>query len=212
LYAASLEAALLFACPERTFFVTSSARLSHFAITGSMFHFTYNKSLVKSNGYRLVMTREWHSICTFFSKSINERDEQRMKRTQEAGGIMMNRLKEMKGTSLLEVTVAMIILAIGLLGLAGLHLVAMQSDTLGQQATLASNLAKNKLAELQEVEQLSDGLDHYIDKDNGVTYTRQWMVQADVSQEDMITVQVQVSWQGSIVDRCVTVSTVIKRT
>jgi Tfp pilus assembly protein PilV len=124
----------------------------------------------------------------------------------------MRRLMDQRGITLLEVTIAVFVLAIGLLGLAGLHLVAMQSDTLGQQATLASNLAKNKLAELQEVEQLSDGVDQYIDKDNGVTYTRQWIVQADVTQEDMITVQVQVTWQGSMVDRCITVSTAIKRT
>jgi Tfp pilus assembly protein PilV len=117
----------------------------------------------------------------------------------------MHRLMDQRGITLLEVTIALFVLTIGLLGLAGLHLVAMQSDSLGQQATLASNLAKNKLAELQEADQ-------YIDKDNGVTYTRQWVVQSDVSQEDMMTVKVQVSWEGSMVDRCVTVSTVIKRT
>jgi len=124
----------------------------------------------------------------------------------------MMKSKKSKGMSMLEVTIALFVLAVGLLGLAGLHLVAMQSDSLGQQATLASNLAKNKLAELQEAEQLTDGVDQYVDKDNGVTYTRQWMVQSDVSQEDMMAVRVQVSWQGSIVDRCITVSTVIKRT
>ena len=124
----------------------------------------------------------------------------------------MSRLRDIKGASLLEVTVAMIVLAFGLLGLAGLHLVAMQSDSLGQQATLASNLAKNKLAELQEADQRVDGTDQYVDTDNGITYTRQWMVQSDESQEALMTVKVQVSWQGTMVDRCVTVSTVIKRT
>lgn len=131
---------------------------------------------------------------------------------QERRGITMPRLRTIKGMTLLEVTISLFVLAVGLLGLAGLHLMAMQSDTLGQQSTLASNLAKDKLAELQEAEQLTDGTDQYVDGDNGVTYTRQWIVQPDVSQEDMITVQVQVSWQGSMVDRCVTVSTVIKRT
>lgn len=124
----------------------------------------------------------------------------------------MMKSKKPKGLSMLEVTIAVFILAFGLLGLAGLHLVAMQSDSLGQQATLASNLAKNKLADLQEAEQLVDGTDQYLDKNNGVTYTRKWMVQSDVSQEDLMTVKVQVSWQGSMVDRCVTVSGVIKRT
>jgi Tfp pilus assembly protein PilV len=118
----------------------------------------------------------------------------------------------MKGTSLLEVTIAIIVLAVGLLGLAGIHLVSMKNDTLGQQANLASNLAKNKLAELQEVNQLSDGIDQYVDEDNGVTYTRRWFVQSDNSQADMMTVKIQVSWQGSMVDRSVTVSKIINRT
>jgi Tfp pilus assembly protein PilV len=139
-------------------------------------------------------------------------DKQRMEGTGERGGITLPRLRTMKGMTLLEVTISLFVLAVGLLGLAGLHLAAMQSDTLGQQATLASNLAKDKLAELQEAEQLTDGTDQYIDGDNGVTYTRQWIVQSDISREDMIAVQVQVSWQGSMVDRCVTMSSVIKRT
>jgi Tfp pilus assembly protein PilV len=139
-------------------------------------------------------------------------DKQRMEGTGERGGITLPRLRTMKGMTLLEVTISLFVLAVGLLGLAGLHLAAMQSDTLGQQATLASNLAKDKLAELQEAEQLIDGTDQYIDGDNGVTYTRQWIVQSDISREDMIAVQVQVSWQGSMVDRCVKMSSVIKRT
>jgi Tfp pilus assembly protein PilV len=123
----------------------------------------------------------------------------------------MSRLRDMKGTSLLEITVAMLILAIGLLGLAGLHLVAMRDDALGQQTNLAATLAKTKLAELQETEQFADGADQYVDKENGITYTRNWIVQSDIPQEDMTTVKVQVTWQGPMVDRCVTVSTVIKQ-
>jgi Tfp pilus assembly protein PilV len=139
-----------------------------------------------------------------------------MKDTGEMGGISMrymrDTMRDTKGVTFLEMTIALFVLAVGLLGLAGLHLVAIQSDPLGKQATLASNLAKDKLTELQEAEQLIDGTDQYVDGSNGVTYTRQWIVQSDISQEEMITVQVQVSWQGSMVDRCVTVSTVIKRT
>jgi Tfp pilus assembly protein PilV len=131
---------------------------------------------------------------------------------QETGGITMRYVRDTRGVTFLEMTIALFVLAIGLLGLAGLHLVAMHSDPLGQQATLASNLAKNKLAELQEAEQLTDGTDQYVDKDNEVTYTRQWFVQSNDAQADMMTVKVLVSWQGSMVDRCVTVSTVIKRT
>lgn len=126
--------------------------------------------------------------------------------------ITMRRLHGTKGMTLLEVTIALFILAIGLLGLAGLQMVALRSDTLGQQATLATTLAKNKVAELQKTDQLTDGADQYVDRANGVTYTREWIVQADQSRTTMKTVKVQVSWQGALADRCVTVSAVIQET
>jgi Tfp pilus assembly protein PilV len=140
-------------------------------------------------------------------------DKQRMEDTGGMGVITMRCLRSnTKGVTFLEMTIALFVLAIGMLGLAGLHLMAIQSDPVGQQATIASNLAKSKLAELQKAEQLTDGADQYIDEDNEVTYTRRWFVQSEDTQVDMMTVKVQVSWQGSMVDRCVTVSTVINRT
>ena len=117
--------------------------------------------------------------------------------------------------TLLEVTIALFVLAIGLLGLAGLQMVALRGDTLGQQATLATTLAKNKVAELQESDQLSGGADQYVDQANGVTYTRKWIVesdQSDFAQELTRTVKVQVTWRGEMADRCVTVRTVIQET
>src|SRR4030042_1922991 len=124
----------------------------------------------------------------------------------------MNQLRDTKGIALLEVAIALVILGIGLLGLAGLQLVALRGDTMGQQATLATTLAKNKLAELKDANQLTDGADQYIDKANGVTYSRQWTVQPDVPQPALATVQVQVSWRGAMADRAVTVSAVAPQT
>ena len=124
----------------------------------------------------------------------------------------MPQLQNTKGVTLLEVAIALFILAIGLLGLAGLQLVALRSDTLGHQATLATTLAKEKLTELQKAEQLANGADQYIDQPNGVIYDRQWTVQADVPQPEMATVQVQVSWRGVLTDRAVTVTGVAIQT
>jgi type IV pilus assembly protein PilV len=133
-------------------------------------------------------------------------------RKREKDDITMRRLHDAKGMTLLEVTIALFVLAIGLLGLAGLQLVALRGDTLGHEATLATTLAKNKMAELQETDQLFDGTDQYIDKSSGVTYTREWTLEVDSPQEDLKTVKVQVSWRGVQVDRCVTVSTIIEET
>ena len=118
----------------------------------------------------------------------------------------MRRLQDIKGMTLLEVAIAIFVLAIGLLGLAGLQLVTLRSDTLGHQTTLATNLAKAKLTELQKAEQLTEGTDQYVDKVDGLTYERQWSVQADVPQPERTTVRVQVSWRGALADRAVIVS------
>ena len=128
----------------------------------------------------------------------------------------MRNLRNSKGVTLIEMTIALFILALGLLGLAGLQLVTLQEDTLGQQATLATTLAKDKVAELQEADQLTNGNDTYVDHVNGVTYARQWIVQPEQLSElphmDMVTVRVQVSWEGAMVDRAVTVNAVVSRT
>jgi Tfp pilus assembly protein PilV len=124
----------------------------------------------------------------------------------------MAKLRNNEGITLLEVTIALFILAIGLLGLVGLQLVALKGDTLGQQATLASTLAKAKLSELQRTRQLTDGADQYMDKANGVTYARQWTVHPDVPQPTMTTLKVQVSWRGGMADRAVIVSAVAPQT
>ena len=131
-----------------------------------------------------------------------------MEMTKGEEDITMRQLQNNKGMTLLEVAISLFILAIGLLGLAGLQLVALRSDTLGHQATLATTLAKAKLSELQKAEQLMDGADHYVDKKDGITYDRRWSVQYDVPQPEMATVRVQVSWRGELADRAVMVSAV----
>ena len=124
----------------------------------------------------------------------------------------MRWFKNIQGMTLLEVAITLFILAIGMLGLASLQLAALRGDTIGRQATLAATLAKNKLAELKDANQLTDGADQYIDKDNGVTYDRQWTVQPNEPQPELAIVRVQVSWRGAMADRTVTVSAVAPQT
>jgi hypothetical protein len=93
-----------------------------------------------------------------------------------------------------------------LLGLAGLQLVALRSDTIGHEATMATTLVKTKLTELQKTEQLTEGAGQYVDKTHGMTYDRQWTVHHDQPQTEMTTVRVQLSWRGELSDRAVMVS------
>jgi prepilin-type N-terminal cleavage/methylation domain-containing protein len=131
---------------------------------------------------------------------------------EKVGGITMRRLQDMKGMTLLEVAIAIFVLAIGLLGLAGLQLVTLRSDSLGHQATLATTLAKDKLAELQKADQFTEGADQYVDKADGMIYDRQWTLQGDEPQPEMATVRVQVSWRGALADRAVIVCAKAKAT
>lgn len=111
-----------------------------------------------------------------------------------------------RGTKLLEATIAIFLFAIGLLGLAVLHLAAWRSDSFGHQATLATNLAKDKLAELQKGGKVCEGADRYLDREEGVTYERQWSVRGDMEQsESEQVIEVEVSWNVGIAERVVKV-------
>ena len=106
-----------------------------------------------------------------------------------------------------------------LLGLAGLQLVALRSDTIGHQTTMATTLVKTKLTELQKTEQLTEGAGQYVDKRDGMTYDRHWTIHHDQPQTEMTTVRVQVSWRGALpevalwpADRAVMVTAVALQT
>jgi prepilin-type N-terminal cleavage/methylation domain-containing protein len=120
----------------------------------------------------------------------------------------IRKLRTQRGMTLLEVAIALFVLAIGLLGLAGLQLVVLQHDSQGHEATLATTLAKEKLSQLQNATTpITNGSDQYHDKANGVTYTREWSVHNDIDipQTNNIVI-VRVIWKDTWADRCVTVS------
>lgn len=58
--------------------------------------------------------------------------------------------KEVKAFTLIEVLVAMLVLAIGLLGLAGITVVVLRSNVLSQQMTEATTLATNLMESLRQ--------------------------------------------------------------
>jgi type IV pilus assembly protein PilV len=123
----------------------------------------------------------------------------------------MRRFKDAEGFTLLEVMITVVILAIGLLGLAGLQIVAIKGNSFGQQMSVASTLAQNQLEELRQTaySSLSDGFDTYIDQVNGVTYNRAWDVIPDVNHPDWMRVEVTISWTGPTAGRTVTLSTIV---
>ena len=62
---------------------------------------------------------------------------------------MKERFKDIRGMSLLELMIAMVILAVGLLGLAGLQVTAIEGNRFAGDMTEAVNLASNRVEELR---------------------------------------------------------------
>jgi type IV pilus assembly protein PilV len=108
----------------------------------------------------------------------------------------MHRFKDSGGFTLLEVMIALVILAVGLLGLASLQVMAIKGNSYGQQMTVASTLAQNQLEQLRRTTgTLVNGTDYPTDQ-NGITYTRTWVVQPNQPQTGMNTVTITISWTG----------------
>jgi type IV pilus assembly protein PilV len=122
----------------------------------------------------------------------------------------MARLKDKKGFTLLEVMITMLISTIGLLGLAGMQVMAIKGNSFGQQMTVASTLAQNQLEEMrQNAGALANGEDTVTDQ-NGTTYTRTWTVTPNTPQTNMNTVSIDVVWTDlTEAPRTVTIRTII---
>ena len=108
----------------------------------------------------------------------------------------MRRLRDHGGFTLLEVMIALVVLAIGLLGLASLQIMAIKGNSYGQQMTVASTLAQSQLEQLRRTPgPLANGEDYPVDQ-NGIRYTRTWTVTANSPQPGATTVLIDITWTG----------------
>jgi competence protein ComGC len=72
------------------------------------------------------------------------------------GGIEMNEMiRNQKGFRLIEVMIAFIILAVGLLGMAGLQITPIKGNSCSSQVTQGSILAQNKLQDSKQTSRFS---------------------------------------------------------
>jgi type II secretion system protein I len=110
------------------------------------------------------------------------------------GGLTLKLLLKSKGFTLIEVLVALVILSISLLALAGLMVTTTKNNAFGSHMTEAATFAQDKLEELRAIkwENLIDG-DNSDQKDGstGITYTRNWNVTTNGS---LKTVTINVEW------------------
>ena len=99
-----------------------------------------------------------------------------------------------QGFTIVEVLIALSMLTIGLLGVAGLTLMIIYGNSFSRTLTTATALAQDKLEELRDTpyENIEDGKKTLVERN--ITYTRVWQVTADQPATGMKTVEVTVSW------------------
>ncbi len=110
----------------------------------------------------------------------------------------MNLLKKSKGFSLIEVLVALIILSVALLALAGLMATTTKNNSSGAHMTEAATFAQDRLEELRSTPwtMITTGSDTRQGA-TGVVYTRRWEVVSNPS-DTLRTVAITLNWHDRV--------------
>ena len=102
------------------------------------------------------------------------------------------------GFTLLEVMIALVIMAVGLLGLAALQLVAVKSNAFSSEMTYATMLVQQHAEVLKSLPftdtKLTPGSHTELGSSKGVQYTVTWNVTDNIPTTDMKSVNVTVQW------------------
>jgi prepilin-type N-terminal cleavage/methylation domain-containing protein len=113
----------------------------------------------------------------------------------------LRRSKKSKGFSLIEVLIALVILSISLLALAGLMGQSTRNSSWGSHLTEAATLAQDRLERFRAVRPQTD-IPEGINNDlitgvTGIVYTRTWTVTTNASSTAR-TITITITWTDSI--------------
>ncbi len=111
----------------------------------------------------------------------------------------MKVLTNQKGFTLLELLIALVILAIGLLGLAGLHVAAIKGNVSGFKLSTASAVAQERIEDLKAMDATAAALSAGIHADGnvavqGIVYTRTYTIQDNTPVPGTSTITFTISW------------------
>lgn len=113
----------------------------------------------------------------------------------------MRHSKKSKGFSLIEVLIALVILSIALLALAGLMVQSTRNSSWGSHLTEAATLAQDRLERFRAVRPLTDipeGTNNdQITGASGIVYTRTWAVTTNATSTAR-TITITITWTDSI--------------
>lgn len=120
----------------------------------------------------------------------------------------MNEFSNDKGFTLIEVMIAIFILVVGLLGVAGVATTVINGNAFSREITTATTLAQDKMEELKDTtySNIASGSDT-----QESIYTRTWTSTPDSPDADMKTIDVTVQflWKGATHN--VTLKTIVAR-
>ena len=105
----------------------------------------------------------------------------------------MNFSMKSKGFSLIEVLIALVILSIAFLGLAGLMVQTTKNNSFGGRMTEAATFAQDKLEELRAVSwvTITPGSDRKTGSAIGTDYARNWNV---ATNGNLKTITININW------------------
>ena len=110
----------------------------------------------------------------------------------------MRRAQNQRGFTLIEIMVAVTLLSIGLLGMAGLTVGIMRGNTLSNRVTTATALAQAKMEDLKRVGY--SGASAKAEDYNAISgyplYKRDTVIDVDTPELGMKTVTITVSWNS----------------
>jgi type IV pilus assembly protein PilV len=115
------------------------------------------------------------------------------------------RMRNNKGFTLIEIMIAIFILVVALLGVAGVTVSVINGNAFSKEITSASTLAQDKMEELKDTAygSIASG------SDTNSIYTRTWTVTSPIT--DSKTIVVVVSWSRSGNAHNVTLRTILAR-
>jgi type IV pilus assembly protein PilV len=136
----------------------------------------------------------WHAICFFRGVGLRFGECKMNSRIKELRGATMKLSMGSRGFSLVEVLVALCILSIALLALAGLMVTTTRNNSFGSNMTEAATFAQDRIEELK-VSPWGDVVSNSDSRtgSTGIVYTRTWTV-TDNTNFTQRWVNITVSW------------------